>query len=408
MEGSGSSGPAHASSTVSDVCEMEEIVASDGLGADSQACAEMRAPGSESALGKRGIDEVDMAGMLLTPLQQQVLQRIVDELDTKSTSVVVTNPLRKDNPIVYVTEPWQDMCGFSAAQAHGRNPRLTQGSKSDPAAMRDISSALQEERACKALMLNYRSGLPDQPFWNMLSINPVRHAGRLMLYVASLQDYSYQMAQLVSLTPSQFCRSAEHHQRQRRLEALARPSHLLGKPTIFEADDATALHFPATASAAVAPLMPVKRLGWTKLELEPEHLSDRVVDALVRMDASYELSETRTHSSEVFVVAAKVKGVACRVIVSEDESDGSYRISCMRVGGDTFAYHEIFRELRQLLGVGLTSTKSPAPRPACALGLAPLGLARGSAPLDAAALGEGTGPSPSDFGTPPPSTDDRQ
>ena len=68
------------------------------------------------------------------------------------------------------------MCGFSAAQAHGRNPRLTQGSKSDPAAMRDISSALQEERACKALMLNYRSGLPDQPFWNMLSINPVRHA----------------------------------------------------------------------------------------------------------------------------------------------------------------------------------------------------------------------------------------
>ena len=98
MEGSGSSGPAHASSTVSDVCEMEEIVASDGLGADSQACAEMRAPGSESALGKRGIDEVDMAGMLLTPLQQQVLQRIVDELDTKSTSVVVTNPLRKGAP----------------------------------------------------------------------------------------------------------------------------------------------------------------------------------------------------------------------------------------------------------------------------------------------------------------------
>ena len=60
---------------------------------------------------------------------------------------------------------------------------------------------------------------------------------------ASLQDYSYQIGRMVTLTPAQFCRSAEHHQRQRRLGTTLQPQ-LLAKPTIYEADDDFSLTNP--------------------------------------------------------------------------------------------------------------------------------------------------------------------
>uniref|UniRef100_A0A7S3AXH0 PAS domain-containing protein n=1 Tax=Haptolina ericina TaxID=156174 RepID=A0A7S3AXH0_9EUKA len=280
----------------------------------------------------------------LTALQHRVLERLVGALDTRSCSVVVTNPHVRDNPIVYVTEPWQHMCGFSAREAIGRNPRLTQGQRSDASAMRSISSALREQRACKVMMLNYRGGLADQPFWNMLSINPVHHEGQLMLYMAHLQDYSYEIGRMVSLTPSQFCRSGEVHQRQRHLSQI-RPG-LLAKPTVYEAADEVQLTRPMRSSGS-APL--VKRLGWDRLKYDPEHLVDRVVDTLQQLDAQIELSEHSGPDGETFSIHARVNDVACRIVVNEDLAEGSYRLSCVRVSGDTFAYHAVFRQMRDLL-----------------------------------------------------------
>jgi len=291
------------------------------------------------------LPEVSAVPSTLTALQQRVLDRLVGSFDTTDCSIVVTNPHVKDNPIVYVTEPWQRMCGFTAREAIGRNPRLTQGQRSDSHAMRSISSALQRERACTVLMLNYRSGLQDQPFWNMLSINPVHHQGQLSLYMASLQDYSYQIGRIVSMTPSQFCRAAEHHQRQRRLGSTLQPQ-LLAKPTIYEADDDFSLLNPV--QLASEPQL-VKRLGWDRLRLEPEHLVDRVVDALQRMEAQVQLSETSTPNGDTYSIVARVNDVACRIVIDEDLMEGCYRVQCMRVSGDTFSYHAAFRQLREIL-----------------------------------------------------------
>merc|ERR1719247_4103592 len=105
------------------------------------------------------------------------------------------------------------MCGFSYAEAAGRNPRVTQGENSDKTVIQSMSGALQAQRSCKVMILNYRSGRPNAPFWNMLTMNPIHRNGQLLLYLANLQDYTYHMSRLVSTSPSSFCRSAEHHQR---------------------------------------------------------------------------------------------------------------------------------------------------------------------------------------------------
>ena len=301
----------------------------------------------------------------VTPTQREVLHKILKTLDPEQSSVVITNPLLRDNPIVYVTKPWENMCGFSYDQAVGRNPRVTQGERSDPETVRCVSGALAQQRACKVMMLNYRGGLTDRPFWNMLSISPITHNGQLQLYLANLQDYTYHMSRLVSTPPTQFCRSAEHHQSARVLPENALRFRYYARPGVLEAgDDAAGLvrqqqqqqqqgltQPGGGAGGLAAPQMHMKRLGWSKLSLEPEHLTDRVVDALHSLDARYERAEATAESDDVFVVNAEISGVACRVLVTRDPNDDeAYRISCTRLGGDTFAYHDIFRQLREKLG----------------------------------------------------------
>ena len=165
-----------------------------------------------------------------------------------------------------------------------------------------------------------------------------------LLSQANLQDYSYQMQSFVKLTPAQFCRAAQHFQRGRRLDTLT--PFRLAKPAVYEADDEFTLPAPSSASryqSAVTP-HPIKRLGWSSLSLEPEHLSARIEDALQRMDATTEVTERADSEGETFMVHAKLaNGTAMRVAVFEDPADGQYRISCTHFG-EIFSYHEAFRD----------------------------------------------------------------
>lgn len=289
--------------------------------------------------------------------QRTVLAQLVKCVDADS-SVVITNPLLKDNPIVYVTEPWQCMCGYSEAEALGRNPRITQGSRTDPKVVQLLSSALSKQSACKVQFVNYRGGRVNEPFWNMLSISPVLYQGNVLFYMANLQDYSYHMSKMVSLTPGQFCRSAVHHQRGRRLQPM--DALLRAKPAIIEADDTFALPTPTSSEVlaqggfVMSTPQPIKRLGWNNLTLEPEHLTERLKDALQGMGATYEVHERAAADGEIFMLHAKLDNVACRMTVSEDPDNGSQRISVTRLAGDTFLYHDAFRLLRQHLGDACT------------------------------------------------------
>ena len=151
---------------------------------------------------------------------------------------------------------------------------------------------------------------------------------------------------MVSLTPAQFCRSADFHQRQRHVSSMR--LDLLARPVIYEVDDSTVLANPA--DVASPPPMVIKRLGWDRLTLEPEHLTNRIVDAMQRLDAQYEVSETTGPDGDQFAVHARTaNNLAMRIMINDDATPGSYRISCTRLSGDTFAYHTFFRKLRDLL-----------------------------------------------------------
>jgi len=159
------------------------------------------------------------------------------------------------------------------------------------------------------------------------------------------------MNKLVSLSPTQFCRTAEHFMQQSRMSPASLAQRQLRQPTILEANDDFVLTVAPDPGAAAPAGFQMKRLGWTRLSLEPEHLIDRVVDCLQTMDARYELSPNTADDDDLFIVNVEVRSVACRILVSRDPTErGAYRILCSRLGGDTFAYHDFFKELRSLLG----------------------------------------------------------
>ncbi|WP_294644881.1 PAS domain-containing protein [uncultured Aureimonas sp.] len=85
--------------------------------------------------------------------------------------MVITDPKREDNPIVFVNAAFQRLTGYSREECVGRNCRFLQGpgtSREDVAAIREgVAAGVTIERE----ILNYRRD--GSTFWNHVLISPV-------------------------------------------------------------------------------------------------------------------------------------------------------------------------------------------------------------------------------------------
>lgn len=368
--------------------------------------------------GPRGDYEKMEAFQLLSDTQRAIIRRVVSKLDTESDSVVITNPLQPQGPIVYVTNAWQDMCGYNMQQAVGQNPRLTQGEHTDPDTVKAMKCALQAQQPCRVRIINYR-GYNREPFWNCLSVQPIFFNRELVLFAARLQDYSHRLSPLVSLTPAQFCKSGDLYQMRVRLPELqsarafsqARaidvfPADLGWTDTAAATDGSTAV-VPASSMdvsglGGMPPPRHVKRLAFGNLDLEPEYLLDRLRHECAELHLPCQAQEVRVHGAEMMRMelssapaASSSSGVAgsssaagggpsssagdsssssaaepqplaliggagaassgsagglrALVHVMPEGSDGTYSISLMRLVGDTFEFHSLYRSLRERL-----------------------------------------------------------
>ena len=93
-------------------------------------------------------------------------------LDVAAEGVTIADARLPDRPLIYVNEGFERVTGYPAAEVLGRNCRFLQGPDTDPAAVAEIRAAVAGERECVVEILNYRRD--GTPFWNRLSITPVR------------------------------------------------------------------------------------------------------------------------------------------------------------------------------------------------------------------------------------------
>nr|AHZ63923.1 phototropin [Cymbomonas sp. XIVI] len=92
-------------------------------------------------------------------------------LERIQQNFVISDPTLYDCPIVFCSESFLQLTGYSREEILGRNCRFLQGPGTDKRAVLEIRDAIESNSECTVRLLNYTK--TGEPFWNMLSISPV-------------------------------------------------------------------------------------------------------------------------------------------------------------------------------------------------------------------------------------------
>ena len=112
--------------------------------------------------------------------------------------VVISDPRRPDNPVVFVNDAFCRMSGFEREDILGRNCRFLQAPDTDPDTVRRLRDAVA---AAQPIEIDIRNRRRDgELFWNRLMIAPVRdRTGRLAYFFASQVDVTLERQRLAGL-----------------------------------------------------------------------------------------------------------------------------------------------------------------------------------------------------------------
>eukprot|EP01041_Mallomonas_annulata_P000908 gene908-1762_t len=107
---------------------------------------------------------------------------LVKALQTAQQNFVITDPSMPDNPIVYASQGFLNLTGYSLDQVLGRNCRFLQGPGTDPRTVARIRAGIEKGEDTTTVLLNYRA---DQTtFWNQFFVAALRDGdGNIVNYL---------------------------------------------------------------------------------------------------------------------------------------------------------------------------------------------------------------------------------
>lgn len=99
---------------------------------------------------------------------------LITSIKQSQESFVITDPSLQDNPVVYASDGFLELTGYSREQVLGRNCRFLQGEDTDQKKVAEIRQGLQKGDDVSVTFLNYCAD--GTPFWNKLFIAALRDA----------------------------------------------------------------------------------------------------------------------------------------------------------------------------------------------------------------------------------------
>jgi len=112
---------------------------------------------------------------------------LIESIGLSPLAMVVSNPLRPDNPLELVNDSFCGLTGYSEAEIVGRNCRFLAGDLTDDAVTGQIRSAISERRPVLVDIVNYRRD--GSAFRNGVMITPLFDAeGQLAWFLGSQVD----------------------------------------------------------------------------------------------------------------------------------------------------------------------------------------------------------------------------
>ncbi len=127
----------------------------------------------------------------MTDSARRALSAVLDDREAVAgfsrlaISVIITNPLAPDNPIVYVNDAFERTTGYSRSAVIGRNCRFLQGERTEKKDVDRVRQAVEAGRDVSVDILNYRAS--GEPFVNRLTIAPITDATGRPVYFLGLQ-----------------------------------------------------------------------------------------------------------------------------------------------------------------------------------------------------------------------------
>lgn len=99
---------------------------------------------------------------------------LIQSIQNSQQSFIITDPSLHDNPIVYASNDFLTLTGYSQEEVLGRNCRFLQGTETCKNKVEEIRKAVSVGEDVNVTFVNYTSD--GEPFWNSLFIAALRDA----------------------------------------------------------------------------------------------------------------------------------------------------------------------------------------------------------------------------------------
>nr|AML78854.1 putative LOV domain-containing protein [Oresitrophe rupifraga] len=157
-------------------------------------------------------------------VRQKTMRKGLDlatTLERIEKNFVITDPRLPDNPIIFASDSFLELTEYSREEILGRNCRFLQGPETDPATVKKIRNAIDNQTDVTVQLINYtKSG---KKFWNLFHLQPMRdQKGEVQYFIGVQLDGSEHVEPLHNCIP----------------EATAKESAKLVKETAENVDEA--------------------------------------------------------------------------------------------------------------------------------------------------------------------------
>uniref|UniRef100_A0A0D9W3C5 non-specific serine/threonine protein kinase n=1 Tax=Leersia perrieri TaxID=77586 RepID=A0A0D9W3C5_9ORYZ len=187
----------------------------------------------------------------------RVSQELKDALSSLQQTFVVSDATRPDCPIIYASEGFFAMTGYSPREVVGRNCRFLQGPETDREEVGKIRDAVKDGRSFCGRLLNYRKD--GTPFWNLLTVTPIKDdAGNVIKFIGMQVEVSKYTEGLSDkrMRPNELPVSLIRYDERQKDKALSSMTEVV--QTVKQPRGARATQQQQTGDAAAAVMTPPK------------------------------------------------------------------------------------------------------------------------------------------------------
>ncbi|KAK4358788.1 hypothetical protein RND71_021017 [Anisodus tanguticus] len=121
-------------------------------------------------------------------------------LERIEKNFVITDPRLPDNPIIFASDSFLELTEYSREEILGRNCRFLQGPETDPATVRKIRQAIDNQTDVTVQLINYTK--TGKKFWNLFHLQPMRdQKGEVQYFIGVQLDGSQHVEPLYNSIP---------------------------------------------------------------------------------------------------------------------------------------------------------------------------------------------------------------